>query len=103
MEQGVVYEDDEELRKALALSRQDIEVEDEEADLRRAIQLSMQGKTAFNLVEFYLLFYSVFKIVHPYFFLYAHSTCSSYVCFFLNNYISVLFTLVLLTCLDSWI
>ncbi|KAF7704591.1 ataxin-3 [Silurus meridionalis] len=43
MEQGVVDEDDEELRKALALSRQDIEVEDEEADLRRAIQLSMQG------------------------------------------------------------
>ncbi|XP_060790607.1 ataxin-3 isoform X2 [Neoarius graeffei] len=43
MEQRVVDEDDEELRKALALSRQDIEVEDEEADLRRAIQLSMQG------------------------------------------------------------
>lgn len=43
MEQGVTDEDDEELRKALALSRQDIEVEDEEADLRRAIQLSMQG------------------------------------------------------------
>ncbi|XP_058254818.1 ataxin-3 isoform X2 [Hemibagrus wyckioides] len=43
MEQGVVDEDDEELRKALALSRQDIEVEDEEADLRRAIQLSMLG------------------------------------------------------------
>ncbi|XP_067312393.1 ataxin-3 isoform X1 [Pseudorasbora parva] len=38
-----VDEDEEELRKALALSRQDIEVEDEEADLRRAIQLSMQG------------------------------------------------------------
>lgn len=36
--------DDDELKKALALSRQDIEVEDEEADLRRAIQLSMQGK-----------------------------------------------------------
>ncbi|KAK2843580.1 hypothetical protein Q7C36_011795 [Tachysurus vachellii] len=43
IEQGVVGEDDDELRKALALSRQDIEVEDEEADLRRAIQLSMQG------------------------------------------------------------
>lgn len=43
VEQGVADEDDEELRKALALSRQDIEVEDEEADLRRAIQLSMQG------------------------------------------------------------
>lgn len=37
-------EDEEELRKALALSRQHMEVEDEEADLRRAIQLSMQGE-----------------------------------------------------------
>ncbi|XP_029569296.1 ataxin-3 isoform X2 [Salmo trutta] len=43
VEEGVVEEDEEELRKALALSRQDMEVEDEEADLRRAIQLSMQG------------------------------------------------------------
>ncbi|XP_030637192.1 ataxin-3 [Chanos chanos] len=43
LEEGVVDEDEEELRKALALSRQDMEVEDEEADLRRAIQLSMQG------------------------------------------------------------
>lgn len=51
MEQRVVDEDDEELRKALALSRQDIEVEDEEADLRRAIQLSMQGKRALKLVQ----------------------------------------------------
>lgn len=40
----VVVEDDEELKRALALSRQDIDVEDEEADLRRAIQLSMQGR-----------------------------------------------------------
>lgn len=39
-----VVDEDEELKKALALSRQDIDVEDEEADLRRAIQLSMQGK-----------------------------------------------------------
>nr|XP_057947184.1 ataxin-3 isoform X2 [Doryrhamphus excisus] len=38
-----VVEEDEELKRALALSRQDIDVEDEEADLRRAIQLSMQG------------------------------------------------------------
>lgn len=38
-----VGEEDEELKRALALSRQDIDVEDEEADLRRAIQLSMQG------------------------------------------------------------
>lgn len=44
VEEGVVEEDEEELRKALALSRQGMEVEDEEADLRRAIQLSMQGK-----------------------------------------------------------
>lgn len=39
-----VVDDDDELKRALALSRQDIDVEDEEADLRRAIQLSMQGK-----------------------------------------------------------
>lgn len=39
-----VLDEDEELKRALALSRQDIDVEDEEADLRRAIQLSMQGK-----------------------------------------------------------
>lgn len=38
-----VVDEDEELKRALALSRQDIDVEDEEADLRRAIQLSMQG------------------------------------------------------------
>ncbi|XP_021438697.2 ataxin-3, partial [Oncorhynchus mykiss] len=44
VEEGVVEENEEELRKALALSTQDMEVEDEEADLRRAIQLSMQGK-----------------------------------------------------------
>lgn len=37
-------EDEEELRKALALSRRGVEVEDEEADLRRAIQLSMLGE-----------------------------------------------------------
>ncbi|XP_042294737.1 ataxin-3 isoform X3 [Sceloporus undulatus] len=36
-------EDEENLQKALALSRHDIDMEDEEADLRRAIQLSMQG------------------------------------------------------------
>ncbi|XP_041947317.1 ataxin-3 isoform X2 [Alosa sapidissima] len=43
LEERVLDSDEEELRKALALSRQDMEVEDEEADLRRAIQLSMQG------------------------------------------------------------
>ncbi|XP_044127728.1 LOW QUALITY PROTEIN: ataxin-3 [Bufo gargarizans] len=36
-------EDEENLQKALALSRQEIDMEDEEADLRRAIRLSMQG------------------------------------------------------------
>ncbi|XP_007658713.1 ataxin-3 isoform X2 [Ornithorhynchus anatinus] len=40
---GMVDEDEENLQKALALSRQEIDMEDEEADLRRAIQLSMQG------------------------------------------------------------
>uniref|UniRef100_A0A8D2ZMD4 ubiquitinyl hydrolase 1 n=1 Tax=Scophthalmus maximus TaxID=52904 RepID=A0A8D2ZMD4_SCOMX len=40
-----VVDEDEELKRALALSRQDIDVEDEEADLRRAIQLSMQGSS----------------------------------------------------------
>lgn len=48
VEEAVVDEDEEELRKALALSRQDMEVEDEEADLRRAIQLSMQGAVMSN-------------------------------------------------------
>ncbi|KAM9842759.1 ataxin-3 isoform 2-T2 [Aulostomus maculatus] len=41
-------DEDEELKRALALSRQDIDVEDEEADLRRAIQLSMQGAVLSN-------------------------------------------------------
>uniref|UniRef100_A0A3Q2Z8R8 ubiquitinyl hydrolase 1 n=1 Tax=Hippocampus comes TaxID=109280 RepID=A0A3Q2Z8R8_HIPCM len=41
-----VVDDDEELNRVLALSRQDIDVDDEEADLRRAIQLSMQGTIA---------------------------------------------------------
>ncbi|XP_070835829.1 ataxin-3 [Chaetodon trifascialis] len=43
-----VVDEDEELKRALALSRQDIDVEDEEADLRRAIQLSMQGAVMSN-------------------------------------------------------
>ncbi|XP_036887063.1 ataxin-3 isoform X3 [Sturnira hondurensis] len=42
---GVSDEDEEDLRRALALSRQQIDMEDEEADLRRAIQLSMQGSS----------------------------------------------------------
>lgn len=41
---GMLDEDEENFQKALALSRQEIDMEDEEADLRRAIQLSMQGK-----------------------------------------------------------
>ena len=44
LEERALDSDEEELKKALALSRQDMEVEDEEADLRRAIQLSMQGE-----------------------------------------------------------
>uniref|UniRef100_A0A3B4B4P0 ubiquitinyl hydrolase 1 n=1 Tax=Periophthalmus magnuspinnatus TaxID=409849 RepID=A0A3B4B4P0_9GOBI len=36
-----VVDEDEELKRALALSRQDIDVEDEEADLRRAIQMKL--------------------------------------------------------------
>lgn len=44
LEEEVVDDEEDELKKALALSRQDMEVEDEEADLRRALQLSMQGK-----------------------------------------------------------
>ncbi|XP_038631205.1 ataxin-3 isoform X1 [Scyliorhinus canicula] len=36
-------DDDENLQRALTLSRQHMETEDEEADLRRAIHLSMQG------------------------------------------------------------
>ncbi|XP_038123318.1 ataxin-3 isoform X1 [Cyprinodon tularosa] len=43
-----VEDEDEELKKALALSRQDMDVEDEEADVRRAIQLSMQGAVMSN-------------------------------------------------------
>ncbi|XP_026210183.1 ataxin-3 [Anabas testudineus] len=43
-----IVDEDEELKRALALSRQDIDVEDEEADLRRAIQLSMQGAVMSN-------------------------------------------------------
>ncbi|KFQ66039.1 Ataxin-3, partial [Phaethon lepturus] len=39
---GVLDEDEENFQRALALSRQEIDMEDEEADLRRAIQLSMQ-------------------------------------------------------------
>ncbi|XP_067894864.1 ataxin-3 isoform X2 [Heterodontus francisci] len=40
---SVLDEDDENLQRALTLSRQHMETEDEEADLRRAIHLSMQG------------------------------------------------------------
>ncbi|XP_010587112.1 ataxin-3 isoform X5 [Loxodonta africana] len=42
---GMLDEDEENLQKALALSRHEIDMEDEEADLRRAIQLSMQGSS----------------------------------------------------------
>ncbi|XP_040107844.1 ataxin-3-like isoform X2 [Oryx dammah] len=40
---GMLDEDEEDFQRALALSRQEIDMEDEEAALRRAIQLSMQG------------------------------------------------------------
>lgn len=66
-----VGEDDEELKRALALSRQDIDVEDEEADLRRAIQLSMQGekllrKRLYNLFShLFLYFLIVIKWTYP--------------------------------------
>ncbi|XP_062863326.1 ataxin-3 isoform X2 [Trichomycterus rosablanca] len=50
VQDGVINEDDDELKKALALSRQDIDVEDEEADLRRAIQLSMQGDVVKHVI-----------------------------------------------------
>uniref|UniRef100_A0A8C1PE59 Uncharacterized protein n=1 Tax=Cyprinus carpio TaxID=7962 RepID=A0A8C1PE59_CYPCA len=68
-------EDEEELRKALALSRQGMEVEDEEADLRRAIQLSMQVSTMSSLVCCMLcnlseLFYFCYN--------YGHLTYSSF-------------------------
>ncbi|OXB75341.1 UNVERIFIED_CONTAM: hypothetical protein H355_009495 [Colinus virginianus] len=39
---NMLDEDEENFQRALALSRQEIDMEDEEADLRRAIQLSMQ-------------------------------------------------------------
>ncbi|KAM4667023.1 ataxin-3 isoform 7-T8 [Amazona ochrocephala] len=42
---GMLDEDEENFQKALALSRQEMDMEDEEADLRRAIQLSMQGSS----------------------------------------------------------
>lgn len=38
-------ENEKDLQRALALSRQEIDLEDEEADLCRAIQLSMQGSS----------------------------------------------------------
>ncbi|XP_062974041.1 ataxin-3 isoform X1 [Elgaria multicarinata webbii] len=48
---GMLDEDEENFQKALALSRQEIDMEDEEADLRRAIQLSMQGGHRSSLLD----------------------------------------------------
>ncbi|XP_077179630.1 ataxin-3 isoform X2 [Paroedura picta] len=48
---GMLDEDEENFQKALALSRQEIDMEDEEADLRRAIRLSMQGSQQAGLSE----------------------------------------------------
>lgn len=63
-----VGEDDEELKRALALSRQDIDVEDEEADLRRAIQLSMQGEKDLetNFKMYFLIFFIAMKPTYPF-------------------------------------
>lgn len=46
---GMLDEDEENFQRALALSRQEIDMEDEEADLRRAIQLSMQGAVLISI------------------------------------------------------
>ncbi|XP_071601856.1 ataxin-3 isoform X1 [Heliangelus exortis] len=48
---GMLDEDEENFQRALALSRQEIDMEDEEADLRRAIQLSMQGSRRSEFVD----------------------------------------------------
>ncbi|NXU54214.1 ATX3 protein, partial [Turnix velox] len=48
---GMLDEDEENFQRALALSRQEIDMEDEEADLRRAIQLSMQGSRQSQLSD----------------------------------------------------
>ncbi|XP_044520973.1 ataxin-3 isoform X1 [Gracilinanus agilis] len=48
---GMLDEDEENLQRALALSRQEIDMEDEEADLRRAIRLSMQGSSRNSISE----------------------------------------------------
>ncbi|XP_010153148.1 PREDICTED: ataxin-3 [Eurypyga helias] len=48
---GMLDEDEENFQRALALSRQEIDMEDEEADLRRAIQLSMQGSRRTELSD----------------------------------------------------
>lgn len=73
-----VVDEDEELKRALALSRQDIDVEDEEADLRRAIQLSMQGIQLPS--SFPLVLISLFPLAHTnqsfYFQSCFHQLCS---------------------------
>ncbi|NWU69775.1 ATX3 protein, partial [Pterocles burchelli] len=48
---SMLDEDEENFQRALALSRQEIDMEDEEADLRRAIQLSMQGSRRSELSD----------------------------------------------------
>lgn len=42
---GMLDEDEEDLQRALALSCQEMDMEDEGADLHRVIQLSMQGSS----------------------------------------------------------
>ncbi|KAM4899451.1 ataxin-3 isoform 2-T2 [Sylvia borin] len=55
---GMLDEDEENFQKALALSRQEIDMEDEEADLRRAIQLSIQAVEVSSQAQYHRMFLS---------------------------------------------
>ncbi|XP_062351460.1 ataxin-3 isoform X3 [Cinclus cinclus] len=55
---GMLDEDEENFQRALALSRQEIDMEDEEADLRRAIQLSMQAVEVSSQAHYQRMFLS---------------------------------------------
>ncbi|XP_072720235.1 ataxin-3 isoform X4 [Ciconia boyciana] len=56
---GMLDEDEENFQRALALSRQEIDMEDEEADLRRAIQLSMQVVEVSSWTHYHRMFLSL--------------------------------------------
>uniref|UniRef100_A0A3B3U768 ubiquitinyl hydrolase 1 n=1 Tax=Poecilia latipinna TaxID=48699 RepID=A0A3B3U768_9TELE len=76
----VVEDEDEELKRALALSRQDMDVEDEEADVRRAIQLSMQGDGINGVIyrsSLHFFHFSSFLSFLPFF----HPTSFPFFCF----------------------